>query len=66
VIIAEPVGMIRYTITPLPDGGARVVCERYRVFRGLRGGVLGTVMVLFGSRILRAQFRASLKRVPAG
>lgn len=64
--IAEPVGTIRYTITPLPDGGVRVVCERYRVFRGLRGGVLGTVMVLFGSRILRAQFRASLKRVPAG
>jgi len=64
--IAEPVGTIRYTIAPLPDGGARVVCERYRVFRGLRGRVLGTFMVLFGSRILRAQFRTSLKRVAAG
>lgn len=64
--IAEPVGTIRYTIAPLPDGGARVVCERYRVFRGPRGRVLGTFMVLFGSRILRAQFRDSLKRVAAG
>ena len=61
--IAEPVGTIRYTIAPLPDGGARIVCERYRVFRGLRGGVLGTFMVIFGSQILRAQFRKSLKRV---
>ena len=64
--IAEPVGTIRYTIAPLPDGGARVVCERYRVFRGPRGRVLGTFMVLFGPRILRAQFRTSLKRVAAG
>ena len=63
--IAEPVGTIRYTIAPLPDGGARVVCERYRVFRGPRGRVLGTFMVLFGPRILRAQFRAALKRVEA-
>ena len=61
--IAEPVGTIRYTVAPLPDGGARIVCERYRVFRGLRGGVLGTFMVIFGSQILRAQFRKSLKRV---
>ena len=64
--VAAPVGTIRYTIAPLPDGGARVVCERYRVFRGLRGGVLGTFMVLFGARILRAQFRQALKRVAAG
>ena len=64
--IAEPVGTIRYTIAPLPDGGARIVCERYRLFRGLRGRVFGTFMVLFGSRILRAQFRESLRRVAAG
>ena len=61
--IAEPVGTIRYTIAPLPDGGARIVCERYRVFRGARGRVLGTFMVLFGPHILRMQFGASLKRV---
>jgi hypothetical protein len=63
--IAEPVGTIRYTIAQLPDGGARIVCERYRVFRGLRGRMLGTFMVLFGPRLLRAQFRASLGRVAA-
>jgi len=61
--IAEPVGTIRYTIAPLPDGGPRIVCERYRVFRGARGRVLGTFMVLFGPRILRMQFGESLKRV---
>jgi hypothetical protein len=64
--IAEPVGRIRYTVASLPDGGARVVCERYRVFRGLRGRVLGTLMVLFGPQILRRQFQASLDRVAAG
>jgi hypothetical protein len=64
--VAQPVGTIRYTIASLPDGGARVVCERYRVFRGARGRVLGTFMVLFGSRILRAQFQESLRRVAQG
>jgi hypothetical protein len=64
--IAKPVGTIRYTVAPLPDGGARIVCERYRVYRGARGGVLGTFMVLFGSRILRAQFGKSLERVAKG
>lgn len=64
--IAEPVGTIRYTIAPLPDGGARVVCERYRVFRGPRGRLLGTFMVLFGARILRSQFRIALNRVARG
>jgi hypothetical protein len=61
--IAEPVGTIRYTMSPLPDGGARIVCERYRRFRGRRGRILGTFMVLFGPRILRMQFRAALKRL---
>lgn len=64
--IAEPVGTIRYEITARPEGGARVVCERYRRFRGPRGRILGTFMVLFGPRILRGQFRAALKRVAAG
>jgi hypothetical protein len=64
--IAEPVGRISYTVASLPDGGARVVCERYRVFRGPRGRVLGTFMVLFGPRILRSQFQRSLKRLTAG
>jgi hypothetical protein len=64
--IAEPVGTIRYTITPLPDGGARIICDRYRAFRGPRGRVLGTFMVLFGSRILRRQFRASMQRLARG
>jgi hypothetical protein len=64
--IAEPVGTIRYTITSLPDGGARITCVRYRAFRGPRGRVLGTFMVLFGSRILRRQFRGSMQRVARG
>ena len=64
--IAEPVGTIRYTVASQPDGGARIVCDRYRVFRGARGRVLGTFMVLFGPRILRMQFRESLKRVVKG
>ena len=61
--IAEPVGTIRYTISALPDGGARIVCDRYRVFRGPRGRLLGTFMMLFGGRILRSQFRIALRRV---
>jgi hypothetical protein len=64
--IAEPVGTIRYTIAPQPGGGARVLCERYRVFRGPRGRVLGTFMQLFGARILRSQFRLALDRVARG
>ena len=63
--IAEPVGTIRYAITSRPDGGARIVCDRYRVFRGPRGRLFGTFMVLLGSHILRAQFRAGLARVEA-
>jgi hypothetical protein len=61
--IAEPVGTIRYTIAAQPDGGSRIVCERYRVFRGSRGRMLGTFMVLFGRWILRSQFRAALERM---
>ena len=64
--IAEPVGSIRYTVAPLPEGGARVVCERYRVFRGARGRVFGTFMVLFGAQVLRSQFRTALARVARG
>jgi len=64
--IAEPMGTIRYKIAPLPDGGARIVCERLRVFRGPPGRVLGTFMVLFGSRVLRSQFRIALDRVACG
>ena len=64
--IAEPVGTIRYTIAAQPEGGARIACERYRVFRGPRGRVLGTFMVLFGARILRSQFRTALERVARG
>lgn len=64
--IVEPVGTIRYTITTLPDGGSRIVCERYRRFRGGRGRMLGTFMVLLGPRVLRSQFRGSLERVLRG
>ena len=63
--IAEPVGTIRYDISPRPDGGAHIACERYRVFRGPRGRLLGTFMVLLGPRVLRAQFRTALARVQA-
>jgi hypothetical protein len=61
--VVEAVGTIRYEITPRPGGGARIVCERYRRFRGPRGRLLGTFMVLLGPRILRHQFRIALDRV---
>jgi len=64
--IAEPVGTIRYAVSALPEGGTRIVCERYRVFRGSRGRLLGTVMVLFGASILRRQFQGSMGRVAGG
>lgn len=61
--VAEPVGTIRYSISERPDGGARIVCDRYRRFRGPRGWLLGTFMVVFGPIVLRSQFRGSLRRV---
>ena len=64
--IAEPVGTIRYTVTTRDDGGAHVVCERYRQFRGMNGRIRGTFMLLLGSRILRGQFRLALDRVARG
>ena len=64
--IAQPVGSIRYVITPHDGGGARVVCDRYRLFRGVNGRIRGTFMVLLGSRILRWQFRLALDRVARG
>lgn len=64
--VAEPVGTIRYTVTGMPSGGSRITCERYRVFRGVRGRVAGTFMVTAGRWILRRQFEASLRRVARG
>jgi hypothetical protein len=61
--IAEPVGTIRYSISGQPGGGTRIVCERYRVYRGVRGRILGTFMVLFGPRVLRSQFLVAMQRV---
>jgi hypothetical protein len=61
--IAEPVGTIRYEITPRAGDGARVICDRYRLFRGVNGRIRGTLMVFLGPRILRWQFRQSLERV---
>ena len=64
--IADPVGVIRYTVTGTPNGGSRITCDRYRVFRGTRGMVLGTFMVLCGPWILRYQFRLAMDRVARG
>lgn len=64
--IAEPVGTIRYSVTGMPGGGSHITCERYRVFRGPRGRVAGTIMVLAGRWILRSQFRTALDRVGRG
>ncbi len=64
--IAEPVGTIRYTITPRDGGGAHVVCERYRLFHGLNGRIRGTFMLTLGPRVLRWQFRLALDRVMRG
>lgn len=64
--IAEPVGTIRYTVTPHQEIGAHIVCERYRRFRGLNGRIRGTLMLLLGPRILRWQFKVALGRVARG
>ncbi len=64
--IAEPIGTIRYEVKPLDGGGAHIVCERYRRFRGLNGRLRGSFMVLLGPRILRWQFRLALDRVARG
>lgn len=61
--IAEPIGTVRYSISGQPGGGTRIVCERYRIYRGVRGRILGTFMVLFGPRLLRSQFQVAMQRV---
>lgn len=64
--VADAVGTIRYAITPRPGRGSHIVCDRYRRFRGWRGLLLGTLMVLAGPWILRSQFRESMARVSRG
>jgi hypothetical protein len=59
--MARPGGTITYRITPTP-GGCHIECDRGRTFIGLRGHLLGWLMVVFGARILRAQLRTGLDR----
>ena len=59
--MASPGGTIEYRITATA-AGSRVECRRQRRFIGLRGHLLGSIMVLFGSRILSRQLRNGLRR----
>lgn len=59
--MARPGGTITYRIAPTP-GGCHIECDRGRTFIGLRGHLLGWLMVVFGARILRAQLRTGLDR----
>ena len=54
-------GTIRYEITA-EGSGSVVTCDRYREFHGLRGRLAGTLMTLFGARLLKAQLRAGCER----
>jgi hypothetical protein len=63
--MARPGGTITYRITPTP-GGCHIACDRGRTFIGLRGHLLGGLMVVFGARILRAQLRTGLDRALGG
>lgn len=55
-------GTIRYEVHADSDG-SRIVCDRYREFFGLRGGLAGTLMVIAGRAILRRQLAVGLQRV---
>lgn len=59
--MARPGGTITSRITPTP-GGCHIECDRRRTFIGLRGHLLGELMVVFDARILRAQLRTGLDR----
>ena len=54
-------GTIRYEITA-EGSGSLVTCTRYREFHGLRGRLAGSLMTIFGARLLKAQFRAGCER----
>ena len=59
--MASPGGTIEYRVTSTASG-CRIQCVRQRSFIGLRGHVLGSIMVLFGPRILSRQLRKGLER----
>jgi hypothetical protein len=59
--MATPGGVIEYRISPTPNG-CRIECDRRRSFIGVRGHLLGGIMVLFGRRLLRSQLRKGLDR----
>ena len=63
--MARPGGTITYRVTPTP-GGCHIECDRRRTFIGLRGHLLGWLMVVFGARIVRAQLRTGLDRALGG
>jgi hypothetical protein len=54
-------GLIRYEITP-DLKGSRIACTRSRVFYGVRGRIAGTIMTMFGARILKGQLRRGIER----
>ena len=59
--MARPGGTIEYRITATSNG-SRIECHRQRRFVGIRGHLLGSIMVVLGARILRRQLRNGLNR----
>jgi hypothetical protein len=59
--MASPGGTIEYRITATATG-SRVECRRQRTFIGLRGHLLGSIMVLVGAPILSRQLGNGLRR----
>jgi hypothetical protein len=54
-------GLIAYHVTP-DQGGSLIACTRSRAYYGTRGRIAGTVMTLFGARILKRQLRRGIER----
>ena len=54
----------RYRLQPSAAGGTQVDVTVVRTGRGLRGRLLGSVLSVFGVRVLRADMEKVLARVP--
>jgi hypothetical protein len=53
----------RYQLVPAPGGGTEVDVTVVRAGRGLRGGLIGWVIALSGSRILKSDMEKVLARL---
>jgi hypothetical protein len=56
----QPGGTWHLHATPLMDDGCRVEVISNRVARGFKGRAIGTMLTLFGARVMRAQLQQTL------